>query len=53
MLYYLDFLIVTMYIYIQINQFNSHEQQRVGYNLVSKFHNTDTRSLGMNCDFPN
>jgi hypothetical protein len=52
MLNYLDFLIVTVYIYIKVNSFNFHKQQGVGYKLVSKFHNTNTRSLGMICDFP-
>jgi hypothetical protein len=53
LLYYLDFLIVTMYIYIYklINLILT-KQQGVGYKLVSKFYHTNTRSLGMNCDFP-
>jgi hypothetical protein len=53
LLYYLDFLIVTVYIYIYkyINLILT-KQQGVGYKLVSKFHNTNTRPLGMICDFP-
>jgi hypothetical protein len=52
MLYYLDFLIVTLYIYIskKINLILT-KQQGVGYKLVSKFCHTITRSLGMECYF--
>jgi hypothetical protein len=42
MLCYLDFLIVTVYIYIQKVSFSSHKQQGVGYKLVSKFYHTNT-----------
>jgi hypothetical protein len=52
LLYYLDFLILTVYIYIQVINLILTKQQGVGYKLVSKFLNTNTKSSAKSCDFP-
>jgi hypothetical protein len=37
LLYYLNVLIVTVYIYIQVNYVNPHKTKGVGYNLLASF----------------
>jgi hypothetical protein len=42
------------FVHIYVNNFNltTTNSKGVGYELVSKFHNTYTWSLGVECDFP-